>query len=327
MSFGAIVGEALTTSNEFKAGLIIDIDEDETVPIVFDKFELIYMKGFQFFLRLGLEDKPGSKNELTLEAKELKAGQTYPIRPQDPGVRASFALDTYVEYFPADYSGYLNVGNIERGDDGKIKVSLQFAIYFKPDDKDGKPEMEVRCHALELSIYADEGTLVAGTFEQTSQGNGHEGTEEANVPKICEIALRVDGSYETIVLNDIYFVIYPDSSYFIQCQPLNGGRRATLEFRGDELKAYTNYPIAGIDGRKKSVESVETLFILRPEFSGCFSDPVGEFRVRGTHGSDEDFWCICEFDFSVTVRGSGGKETKYEVSSLVFQIQVNEVKA
>ena len=33
MSFGAIVGEALTTSNEFKAGLIIDIDEDETVPI------------------------------------------------------------------------------------------------------------------------------------------------------------------------------------------------------------------------------------------------------------------------------------------------------
>lgn len=321
MSFGTFIGEALTASNKFKADLIID--EKQAVPLVFDKFELGGLKGPHFFLRLGFEDKPGSKNELTLKGKELKAGLTYPIRPEDPGVNAVFALDTYVEDFPSDYSGYLSVENIERSEDGKLKISLRFSLRFQ---RDGQPEMEVNCYALELSTYADKDTL-EGTFERASQGNGHEGTEEARVPKQCEIALRVDGRYEVIVLNDIYFVLYPDSSYFIRCQPLDGEMRATLEFRGDELRADTNYPITGIEGRKKSIGSVETFFFLRPEFSGSYSDPVGEFRVRGTHGSDEDFWCICEFEFSVTARGSDGKETKYEVSSLVFQIQVNEVKA
>ncbi|EZP65268.1 MULTISPECIES: hypothetical protein [Pseudomonas] len=315
MSFGSDIGSYLTSSDKFEAHLIIE--GEEPTPINFDTYEVSYIEGFQFFIRLGLEDNPGSKNELTLEARELKTGQTYPIGPQAPGIKASFGLEGYVEYFPADYSGFLTVERIERSDVGNTTLSLRFSIYFKPD---GKPEMEVSCQTLELSAFAAGGTPVGGTFEKASKGS----TEAAlaPIPTFCEIAVRVNGGYEVIDLGNIYFVRYPDLSFFIQCTPRNGSTRATLEFRGDELKAYTNYPITGIDGRKRQAGSVDTFFILRPEFSGSFSDPTGEFRVLRTHDSEEGFWCQCEFEFSVTAGGS-----EYKVESLVFQIQVSEANA
>lgn len=309
MSFGTEMGGLLTSSNVFNADLIYR--SKKKIPITFDTFELIYIEGSQFSICLGFEDNPGSRNELTLKAKELKAGQTYPIRPEDPGVRAAFALGNRIEYFPDEYSGSLTVDRVEYKD-GHIALSMQFSIYFKPD---GKGDMEVVCHALQITC-ALANHSATGKFVPKHRA-------QAKVPIYAEISVRADGRYEAIDLGDVFFVIYSDSSYFIQCLPRDGGDRAVLEFAGRELKTFTDYPITGPDGPPNSVD---TLFILRPEFSYGFSDPAGTFRVRRTDHPDEGFWFIGEFNFSVTARGSDGQNTQYDISSSVFQIQVSEVK-
>jgi len=309
MSFGTEMGESLTSSNTFNADLIFG--NKKKIPITFDTFELIYIEGFQFFIRLGFEDNPGSRNELILETKELKTGQTYPIRPQDPGIRAAFALGKRIEYFPAEYSGFLTVDRLEYKED-HIALSMQFSIYFEPD---GKGDMEVVCHALQITC-ALANHSATGKFVPKHRA-------QAKVPIYAEISVRADGRYEAIDLGDVFFVIYSDSSYFIQCLPRDGGDRAVLEFAGRELKTFTDYPITGPDGPPNSVD---TLFILRPEFSYGFSDPAGTFRVRRTDHPDEGFWFIGEFNFSITARGSDGQNTQYDISSSVFQVQVSEVR-
>jgi hypothetical protein len=309
MSFGTDIGELLTSSNTFNADLIFG--SNKKIPITFDTFELIYIEGAQFSICLGFEDNPGSKNELTLKAEGLKAGQTYPIRPEDPGVRAAFALGNRIEYFPDEYSGSLTVDLLEYKD-GRIALSMQFSIYFKPD---GKGDMEVVCHALQITCaLANHGAT--GKFVPKHR-------VQAKVPVLCEINASVNGSYDPIDLGNVFFVIYSDSSYFIQCLPRDGGDRAVLEFAGRELKTFTDYPITGPGGPPNSVD---TLFIMRPEFSYGFSDPTGTFRVRRTDHPDEGFWFIGEFNFSITARGSDGQNTQYDISSSVFQVQVSELR-
>jgi hypothetical protein len=309
MSFGTDMGELLTSSNTFNADLIFG--SNKKIPITFDTFELIYIEGAQFFIRLGFEDNPGSRNELTLEAKELKAGQTYPIRPQAPGIRAAFALGKRIEYFPDEYSGALTVDRLEYKD-GHIALSMQFSIYFKPD---GKGDMEVVCHALQITCaLANHSTT--GKFVPKHRA-------QAKVPVFCEINASVDGSYDPIDLGDVFFVIYSDSSYFIQCLPRHGGDRASLEFAGSALKTFADYPITGPGG---APESVDTLLIMRPEFSYGFSDPTGTFRVRRTEDSEEGFWFIAEFNFSLTARSADGREIEYKITSLRFQVQVSELR-
>jgi len=309
MSFGTEMGESLTSSNTLNADLIFG--NKKKIPITFDTFELIYIEGFQFFIRLGFEDNPGSRNELILETKELKTGQTYPIRPQDPGIRAAFALGKRIEYFPAEYSGFLTVDRLEYKD-GHIALSMQFSIYFEPD---GKGDMEVVCHALQITCALANGSAT-GKFVPRHRA-------QATVPIYAEISVRADGRYEAIDLGNVFFVIYPDSTYFIRCLPSGGGDRAVLEFAGRELKTFTDYPITGPGGPPNSVD---TLFIMRPEFSYGFSDPTGTFRVRRTDHPDEGFWFIGEFNFSITARGSDGQNTQYDISSSVFQVQVSEVR-
>lgn len=319
MSFGTEMGEFLTSSNTFNADLIFG--NKKKIPITFDTFELIYIEGSQFFIRLGFEDNPGSRNELTLEVKcpdnkpleaiEFKAGQTYPIRPQDPGIRATFAFGARIEYSPAEYSGFLTVDRLEYKD-GHLALSMQFSIYFEPQ---GKGDMEVVCHALQITC-ASANDSATGKFVPKHRA-------QATVPVFCEINASVNGSYDPIDLGNIFFVIYPDSTYFIQCLPRDGGDRALLEFAGSGLKTFTDYPITGPGGPQNSVEA---FFVMRPEFSQGFSDPEGVFRVRRTEDSEEGFWFIGEFDFSLTARGSDGREIEYKIKSLEFQVQVNEVK-
>ncbi|MDT9631217.1 hypothetical protein F6S08_08215 [Pseudomonas sp. JV449] len=309
MSFGTEMGEFLTSSNTFNADLIFG--NKKKIPITFDTFELIYIEGSQFFIRLGFEGNPGSRNELTLEAKELKAGQTYPIRPQDTGIRATFAFGARIEYFPAEYSGFLTVDRLEYKD-GHLALSMQFSIYFEPQ---GKGDMEVVCHALQITC-ALANHRATGKFVPKHRA-------QVKVPVFCEIDASVDGSYDPIDLGDVFFVIYSDSSYFIQCLPRHGGDRASLEFAGSVLKTFTDYPITAPGG---APESVDTLLIMRPEFSYGFSDPTGTFRVRRTEDSEEGFWFIAEFNFSLTARNADGREIEYKITSLRFQVQVSELR-
>lgn len=158
MSFGTEMGQFLTSSNVFKADLIIG--GKKKIPLVFDIFELIYIEGYQFFIRFGLEDNPGSRNELTLEAREVKAGQTYPIGPQDPGVRATFALEEYVGYSPEHYSGMLTVDRLEYSD-GTIDIGMRFSLCFESAEEG---EMEVVCQVLELTSAMAQGPAAEGRF-------------------------------------------------------------------------------------------------------------------------------------------------------------------
>jgi hypothetical protein len=315
MSFGTEVGKFLTSSNVFKADLIIG--DEQKIPLAFDTFELIYIEGYQFFIRFGREDSPGSRNELTLEAKELKAGQTYPIQPQDPGVRATFALEEHIEYSPAHYSGMLTVDRLGYRD-GTLDIGMRFSLYFESPEKG---EMEVVCQVLELTTAMAQGTGAEGRFVPSPPAVDGDQARETKVPNFCEISVRHDGRYEAIDLSNVFFVIYPDSTYFIKCTPRHGGDRANLEFRGRDLRAFTDYPITGPDGPPNSVE---TFFLMQPEFSQGFSDPAGRFRVRRTEDSEEGFWFIGEFECSLTARGSDGKDITYEIQSNAFQVQVSD---
>lgn len=314
MSFGTEMGQFLTSSNVFKANLIIG--GKKKIPLVFDIFELIYIEGYQFFIRFGLEGNPGSRNELTLEAREVKAGQTYPIGPRDPGVRATFALEEHVGYSPEHYSGTLRVDRLEYSD-GTIDIGMRFSLCFESPEQG---EMEVVCQVLELTSAMAQGPATEGRFVPSHPAVDGDQEGETKVPNFCEVAVRHDGRYEAIDLSDVFFVIYPDSTYFIKCTPRHGGDRASLEFQGRDLQAFTDYPITGPDGPPNGVE---TFFWMPPEFSQGVSDPVGRFRVRRTEDSEEGFWFIGEFEFSVTARGSDGKEIKYEISSNAFQVQVS----
>lgn len=140
------------------------------------------------------------------------------------------------------------------------------------------------------------------------------------VPLFCDLAVRHDGKYEAIELNDIVFIRYPDFSYFIRCksEAVAGMPRAILEFRGEGLKDYTTYPISV----ELDKDHVNCYFEMSDFSGGFFSDPEGTFNVRRTHESDKGFWFIAEFTFSVTFY-SGEEEIEYAVESTRFQVQVN----
>lgn len=144
MSFGTEMGGLLTSSDEFKADLIT------TVSINFDAFELIYIKDFQLFIRLGLKDNPGSNNEMIIEAGELElaSGMTYPIGPKPLSIQASFGLAGYLEYLPQTYWGHLNIKSLVTDDAGKTMINASILIGWESDDGN---EMEVRCSTLKIS--------------------------------------------------------------------------------------------------------------------------------------------------------------------------------
>lgn len=144
MSFGSEMGAFLTSSDEFKADLVT------TVPINFDAFELIYIKDYQLFIRLGLKDNPSSKNEMIIEAGELKlgSGMTYPIGPKPLPIQASFGLAGYLEYLPQTYWGHLNIKSLVTDDAGKTTINASVLIGWETDDGN---EVEVRCSTLNIS--------------------------------------------------------------------------------------------------------------------------------------------------------------------------------
>lgn len=150
MSFGSDMGKFLTSSEAFEAQLLIG--DREPVAIPFDKRELeSYIKDYQLIIRMGIEDAPGSKNELTLEAGQgpLKSGMTYVIGSGPQAfIKASFALKGYIEYFPSDdYSGSLTIKQLSTDSNGKTILSGLFSIYFKSNDEDVK----VNCSAFQVS--------------------------------------------------------------------------------------------------------------------------------------------------------------------------------
>ncbi|WP_438868802.1 hypothetical protein [Pseudomonas sp. L1(2025)] len=145
MSFGSEMGGYLTTSDEFRADLIID--DQETIPIDFNSFQLTYKKGESFFIHLGLVNDSGQKNELTLSGTVLASGMTYPISPVFKGVAARFALANYTQSLPADYSGMFNVESVNTSEYGVTTVTGSFSIYFQDAGKD----LEVRCQTLKVS--------------------------------------------------------------------------------------------------------------------------------------------------------------------------------
>ena len=144
MSFGSEMGNFLTSKDEFKADL------NQTVPINFNAFKLTYIKGNQLFIRLGLEDNPGSKNELTLKAGELVLGaaMTYPIGPKPLPIQANFAMEGYLEYLPLDYWGHLTISSLVTDGAGTAMIQASFSIGWQAD---GGNEMEVRCSTLTIS--------------------------------------------------------------------------------------------------------------------------------------------------------------------------------
>lgn len=149
MSTGSDTGRAPASSNEFKADLIIG--NERRVAINFDDLELSsYIEGYQLRIRLGIMDKPGSKNELTLEANTLllKPGMTYPIGPPPFLIQASFGLEGYLEYLPKSYSGNLSVNHLSDDRAGKTSIDASFSIQWQTANEE---EMEVRCSTLRLS--------------------------------------------------------------------------------------------------------------------------------------------------------------------------------
>lgn len=150
MSFGSDMGEFLTSSNTFKADLI------KTVPIDFNSFELSYIEGYQLRIRLGIEEHPGSQNELTLEADgdgaqhpfTLKENMTYAIGPDEGLIHATFGLDGEVEYSPQAYWGNLTVNSIFGDGSGKTSINVGFSFAWTTDE--GK-EIEIKCSTLEIN--------------------------------------------------------------------------------------------------------------------------------------------------------------------------------
>ena len=149
MNFGSDMGKFLTSLNTFRAELI------RTVPIQFDSFELSYIEGHHLRIRLGIEGNPGSKNELTLEADgdgqerafKLKENMTYIIGPEEGLIRATFGLESDVEYSPQEYWGNLSVKSISSDGSGETSIHASFSFGWTTDD--GK-DMEVRCSKLEI---------------------------------------------------------------------------------------------------------------------------------------------------------------------------------
>ncbi|UNM21497.1 hypothetical protein K0P33_08570 [Pseudomonas sp. ArH3a] len=143
MSFGSGIGSFLTTVNKF-SGELINAD-GEKIALDFDSVKLSYIEDYQFSFSLGLEDNPGSKNELTLEAGklQLEPRQTYPIGPKLP-IKASFGWEGYIEYLPPDYSGSLSIEDISEDENGKIGLTVSFSLYYGE-------EMEVKFSTLKLS--------------------------------------------------------------------------------------------------------------------------------------------------------------------------------
>ncbi|MGR3887772.1 hypothetical protein [Pseudomonas sp. 1152_12] len=146
MSFGSDMGSFLTTVNKF-SGELINAD-GEKIALDFDSVELSYIEDYQFFVRLGLEGNPGSKNELTLEAGKLKPRQTYPIGLRPLPIQASFGWEGYLEYLPPDYSGSLRIEHISEDENGKISLTVSFSLYYQAEDGE---EMEVKFSTLKLS--------------------------------------------------------------------------------------------------------------------------------------------------------------------------------
>ncbi|PRA23962.1 hypothetical protein [Pseudomonas poae] len=149
MSFGSDMGEVSTSSDGFKAELIVE--DQMPIPISFDKLELeSYIEGYQIIIRLGIEDNPGSKNELTLEAGQLKLSpaMTYSIGPDSMPIKASFGWEGLVDSLPSSYWGSLTVNSLSTDEKGKTAIKVSFSIEW--ETKDGK-EMTLNGSELQLS--------------------------------------------------------------------------------------------------------------------------------------------------------------------------------
>lgn len=142
------------------------------------------------------------------------------------------------------------------------------------------------------------------------------------VPVFCEFVVRKDGEgYDERKWSAVYYIEYPDQTFFMRCTPPEGGPIESLEFRGGALKSYTSYPISG----ETQEGQIQTHFVL-PEFAaGSYSDPEGEFSVRLITGEGLGSWFIGDFKFALVFFAPDGKEVKYSIESLVFQVQVNHV--
>lgn len=155
-----------------------------------------------------------------------------------------------------------------------------------------------------------------------SSGSGSEVDEGKVVPVFCEFVITKDGEgYDVRDWGDVYYAQDPNSDFFIRCRPPEGGPIESLEFRGKALESYTSYPISGEvqDGQ------VAAHFALFEFFEGGYSDPKGEFTVRRITDEGRYAWFIGEFQFSLVYFPPEGKEVKYSIKSLVFQVQVNAV--
>jgi len=155
MSFGSDMGTFLTSPNAFDAELTVG--NEAPAAIYFDHCEVeSYIPGYQFILRAGYMDNPGSKNELFLGANPdgteqgftLTPDMTYIIGPGVGHIHASFGLEGYVENLPNVYWGDLNCESIVTDDMGKTTFNMRFSIGWVDDQGN---DVELRCTALEVT--------------------------------------------------------------------------------------------------------------------------------------------------------------------------------
>ena len=147
MGFRSDMGNFLSSDDGF-SGYLISNDDDKKEVVDFDALELI-IDGSYCCIRLGLEHRPGSKNELTLEAGQLqlRPGMTYPLGPKPCAVQATFGWEGYLEFLPPDYSGSVTIKQMSKTDD-KTVLSGSFSIYFTAPNQE---EMELRCTHFQIS--------------------------------------------------------------------------------------------------------------------------------------------------------------------------------
>jgi hypothetical protein len=140
------MGNFLSSDDGF-SGYLISNDDDKKEVVDFDALELI-IDGSYCCIRLGLEHRPGPKNELTLKVEplQLTPGMTYQLGPKPCPVQVTFACEGYLESLPSDYSGSMTIDQISKTDD-KTVLGGSFSIYFTAPNQE---DMELRCTRFQI---------------------------------------------------------------------------------------------------------------------------------------------------------------------------------